>query len=112
MSSLVLHLGPIDAALLKSGHQKCSIKKPVLKNFRNIHRKTPLIESLFNKVTYLQTCNFIQKGRQRKCLPANIAKFLRASILKNFCERLLLTSEYITIYYNTFLVIGKIVITL
>ena len=56
MSSLILHLGPIDAALLKSGHQKCSIKKPVLKNFCNIHRKT--------------------------------------------------------IYYNTFLVIGKIVITL
>ena len=28
-------------------------KKVVLKNFRNIHRKTPVLESLFNKVASL-----------------------------------------------------------
>ena len=27
----------------------CSIEKVVLKNFCNIHRKTPVLESLFNK---------------------------------------------------------------
>ena len=35
---------------------------------RNIHRKTPVLESLFNKI---------------------VAKFLSTSILKNICERLL-----------------------
>ena len=34
---------------LRSSHRKCSIKKAVLKVL-NIHRKTPMLESLFNKV--------------------------------------------------------------
>ena len=34
--------------------------------------------------------NFIEKRLQRKCFLVNIAKFLRTSILKNICERLLL----------------------
>ena len=29
------------------------MKKAVLKKFRNIHRKTPVLESLFNKVESL-----------------------------------------------------------
>ena len=33
----------------------------VLKKFRNIHRKTPVLESLLNKVAGLKTCNFIKK---------------------------------------------------
>ena len=32
----------------------------------------------------------IKKKLQHKCLSVNIAKFLRTSILKNICERLLL----------------------
>ena len=31
----------------------------------------------------LQICNFIKKRLQRSCFPLNIAKFLRATILKN-----------------------------
>ena len=31
------------------------------KKLRNIHRKTPALESLFNKVPFLQACNFIKK---------------------------------------------------
>ena len=33
----------------------------------------------------LQTCNFIKKRPQHRCFPLNIAKFLRAPILKNIC---------------------------
>ena len=31
------------------------------KKLRNIHRKTPALESLFNKVPVLQACKFIKK---------------------------------------------------
>ena len=37
-----------------------------------------------------QALNFIWKKLQQRCFPAIIAKFLRATILKNICERLLL----------------------
>ena len=38
--------------------QNCSVK------FRAFHRKTILLESLFNKVTGLQACNFNKKRLQ------------------------------------------------
>ena len=38
----------------------------------------------------LTACNFIKKRLQHRCFPVNVAKFLRTSILKNICERLLL----------------------
>ena len=33
-----------------------------------------MLESLFNKVAGLQTCNFITKGLQHRCFSVNIAK--------------------------------------
>ena len=47
------------------------------KNFHNIYRKTPGLESLFSKVAGLQDCNFIQKKLQHRLFPVNIAEFLR-----------------------------------
>ena len=38
-----------------SSHRRCSVKKVFLK-FRKIGMKTPVLESLFNKVTGLQAC--------------------------------------------------------
>ena len=64
--------------------QRCFIK------FRNIQRKTPELEFLFNKFTGLEVCNFIKRRLQFSCFSLNIAKFLRTPILKNICERLLL----------------------
>ena len=55
-------------------------KKICSYKFRNIHRRTHLLESLFNKVAGLQACNFIKKRLQHKCFPMNILKFLRAAI--------------------------------
>ena len=60
--------------------------------FRIIHKKTPVLEPLFNKVAGAQAYKFIKKRRQHMCFSANIAKFLRTSILKNICERLLLNN--------------------
>ena len=64
------------------------IKEDVLQNrcyqkFRNIQRKTPVLESLFNKVAGIQVCNFIKKRFEHGRSPVNIAKFLTASFLKN-----------------------------
>ena len=42
--------------------------------FRNIHRKTPVLESLFNKEA---ACNFIKNRLQQRSFPLNIAEFLR-----------------------------------
>ena len=59
---------------------------------RNIHRKIPVLESLFNKVADFQACNFMKKKTlQHRYFPVNFAKFSRKSILKNTCERLLLS---------------------
>ena len=40
---------------------KCSLK------FRNIRRKTSVLDFLFNKVAGLQTCNVIKKKVQHSC---------------------------------------------
>ena len=56
-------------------HNRCSWK------FRNIHRKTPVLEPLFNKVADLKACNCINKRLQHRCFFVNIAKFSRTAFL-------------------------------
>ena len=38
------------------------------KNLRRTHRKTPMLESLFNKASRLQACKFIKKRLRDRCL--------------------------------------------
>ena len=50
-----------------------------------------MLESLFNKVTGIQTSNFLRKRIQHMCFPVNNAKLLRTALLKNtfdgcFCK--------------------------
>ena len=59
----------------RSSHQRCSVKKGVLKNLANFTEK--------------DLCWSLKKRLQHRCFPMNIAKFLRTSILKNICERVL-----------------------
>ena len=49
----------------------------------NIHRKTPVLKSLFSKVASLEAYKFIKKRLQNRCFPVNIANFLRKFYLKN-----------------------------
>ena len=56
------------------------------------YRKTPVLESIFNKVAGLKACNFIKKRLQHRCFPVKFAKFLRTPTLKNICERLFPTA--------------------
>ena len=48
---------------------------------RNIPRKTPMLESLFDKVAGLRDYNFIEKILQHKCFPVNIAKVFGIAFL-------------------------------
>ena len=66
--------------------ESCSLE------LRKFHRKTPVLESLFNRITGLKGCKFIKKRLQHRCFPVKFKTFLRAPILKNICKRLLLNS--------------------
>ena len=49
----------------------CSLNK----NFHNIHKKTSVLESLFNKFIGLQACSFTKKWLQHRRFPMNTANF-------------------------------------
>ena len=63
-------------------YRSCNSQFDVLQNrsslkWPNIHRKTPVLDSLFNKVTGLDTCNFIKKWLQQRCFLVNpVAAFM------------------------------------
>ena len=54
----------------RSIHRWCSLNSYKV---RNIHRKTSVLESLFNKFIGLQACNFTKKRLQHRRFPVNIA---------------------------------------
>ena len=72
--------------ITRTSNYRCSIKKDYSKKFPNIHRETPVLESLFNKV---------KKRVWHRCFPVNIQNFLKTSILENIWQ-LLLNSRLIT----------------
>ena len=66
----------------RSSHQTCSkeniiVKKAVLNKFCNIYKKTPVPESLFDKVVGLQACSFVKKETPTQML------FCEYEIFKN-----------------------------
>ena len=63
----------------RSSHQRCSMKKGVLKNFHKIHRKTPVPES--------------GTGVWHRCFPVNFVKSLRTPF---FTEHLWMTASIST----------------
>ena len=76
--------------------KRCSLK------FHKFHRKTPVLESLFNGVPGLKACDFIEKRLQHRCFPVKFAKYLRRPILKNICKRLLLNCILLTSLFTPF----------
>ena len=69
-------------------------KKGALKNFAIFKGKHLRRSPFFIKFHEdLEACNFIKKKLRHRCFPVNIAKFFRTPILKNICERLVLTKE-------------------
>ena len=87
------YLGLIIAILsilniFRRSHQRHSTKKLLL-NISKYSQETLVWESLFYKV-----CNFTKKTPTLDVFSVNIAKFLRAPILKNICEQLFLHLQF------------------
>ena len=64
--------------------------KYVFIKWPNIHKKTPVLESLYNKFAGLKAFDFIKRKLQHRCFSVDTARFLRASFPQNTSERLLL----------------------
>ena len=96
LSNIVLILVLYDEVLtgfknnFKKQLPKVFYKKVVLQKFCNIHKKTLVLTSLFNKFAGWQAGSLLTKRLQDRCFHVDIAKFLKTSILKDICERLLL----------------------
>ena len=69
----------------RSSHQRCSTKKRFLK-ISQYSQESTLVGVSF-KVLAFRTATLFKRDSKCRCLPVQIAKFLRTSILKNFCER-------------------------
>ena len=80
----------------RSNHWRCSVKKRCSLKFCNIHSKTPVLESLFNKVAGLRPSTLLKRSSNTGVFTWILRNFLRTPILKNICKRLLLY----TVVYN------------
>ena len=78
-----------DIGELEVAVRRCFSKLVFLKEFRNNHRKTPVLESLFNKVAGLKACNYIKERLQHRCFPVNNVKFLRTHFFTEHLRELI-----------------------
>ena len=62
--------------------------------FCNVHKKTPVLEYLFNKIASLKVCNFIQKTLLHRCFPVNIVKYLRTAFFTEHLQWLLFSLSF------------------
>ena len=76
---LITHLCCPFRTDCRGSHQRCSVKKGVLRNFTNFAGKHQC-QSLF----------LLKKRLWHRCLPVNFAKFLRMPFLQNTSGQLLL----------------------
>ena len=78
----------LDECILRSSHQRCSIKKGVLRNFVKFTGKHPCQSLFFNKVASPAT--LLKKRLWHSCFPVNFAEFLRTPFLTEHLRWLLL----------------------
>ena len=75
-----------------SSHQRCSLKKGVLRNFSKFTGKQLRHGLFLNKLAGLRLATLLKKSLWYKCFPVNFAKFLRKPFLQNTSRWLLLNS--------------------
>ena len=78
---------------MSSSHQRCSVKKGVLRNFTKFTGKHLCQSLFFNKVPGLRPATLLKKRPWHRYFPVNSAKFLRTLFLRNTSGRLLLSSK-------------------
>ena len=69
--------------LTRSSHQRCSMKKGVLKNFTKFTGKHLCQSLIFNKLAVLRPATLLKKRLWHRCFPVNFVKFLRTPFLQN-----------------------------
>ena len=74
----------------RSSCSQMFFKLCVIKNFANFTGNYLCWSLILEIFIDLHTCNFIKRTLQHRCFSMKSEKFLRALILKNICERLLL----------------------
>ena len=67
----------------RSSHQKCSIKKGVLRNFKKLTGKHLCQSPFFKKVACLRPATLLKNKPWRKRFLVNFAKFLRTPFLEH-----------------------------
>ena len=75
---------------IRSSHQRCSIRKGVLKNFTKFTGKHLRQSLFFEKVAGLRAATLLKKKLWHRCFPVNFVKFSRTTFLQNTFGRLLL----------------------
>ena len=88
LSQVELEILRNSSTIFRSNHQRCSIKKAILKHFVILTGKHLCWGLFFNKVASHQACNLIKKRLQHRYFPVNIGKCIRIPILKHICKRL------------------------
>ena len=71
----------------RSSHQRCSVRKGVLRIFTKFTGKHLCQSFFFNKVGGLRPATLLKKRPWHRCFAVNFAKFLRAPFLQNTSRR-------------------------
>ena len=74
----------------RSSHQRCSLRKGVLRNFAKFTGKHLRQSLFFNKVAGLGPATLLKRRLWHRCFAVNFAKFLRTPFSQNASGRLLL----------------------
>ena len=83
----------------RSNHQRCSLKKVFLKNFRKFSGKHLCWSLFFNKVSRLRPATLLKKRLQQRCFPVNFVKFLRIRFWKSTSRWLLVFVIHLTVSF-------------
>ena len=84
----------IQDRTIRSSHQRCSLRKGVLRNFAKFTRKH-LCQSLFiDKVAGPRSSTLLKNRLWHRCFPVNFAKSLGTPFLQNTFGQLLPDSQF------------------
>ena len=82
---------------LRGSHQKCFVRKGLLRNFAKFTGKHLCQSHFFNKVAGLRPRTLLKEGLWHRCFPVNFTKFIGIFFSQNNSGRLLLCSN-ISVY--------------
>ena len=104
---VTMTLKNLEIAIIRSSHQRCSVRKGVLRNFAKFTGKHLCQSLFFNKVAGLRPATLLKKRLWHRFFTVNFAEFLRVLFLQSTSGRLLLHNEFVMSRTKVFLVLGE-----